>query len=71
MLWRQVYSHQGQEEKFLNGDPQLPILNWNSCEDDKELFSILLSLSSDSVEKVPLRCQQNASFLIDARSLKF
>lgn len=64
-------SDQGQEVKFLNGDPQLPLFNWTDCEDDEEIVSILLNPTRETVcQKVPLKCQQNASFLIDTRSLK-
>ena len=64
-------SNQGQEVKFLNGDPQLPIFSWTDCEDDEEIVLILLNPTRETVcKKVPLKCQQNASFLIDTRSLK-
>ena len=64
-------SDQAQEVKFLNGDPQLPIFNWMDCEDDEETVSILLNPTRETLcQKVPLRCQQNISFLIDTRSLK-
>ena len=57
--------------RFLNGDPQLPIFNWMDCEDDEEVVSILLNPERDMVcRKVPLKCQENATFLIDTRSLK-
>jgi len=64
-------SDQGQKVKFHNGDPELPIFSWTDCEDDEEIVSILLNPPRDKVcKKVPLACQQNASFVIDTRSLK-
>ena len=64
-------SDRGQKVRFLNGDPHLPIFSWTDCEDDEEIVSILLTPTRDTVcKKVPLRCEQNASFLIDTRSLK-
>ena len=54
-------SDQGQKVRFLNGDPHL-----TDGEDDEEVVSLLLNPTHDSVcKKVPLRCQQNSSFLID------
>ena len=54
-------SDQGQEVKF----------NWMDCEDDEEIALILLNPTRETVcKKLPLKCQQNASFLIDTRSLK-
>ena len=59
-------SDQGQKVRFLNGDPHL-----TDGEDDEEVVSILLNPTHDAVcKKVPLRCQQNASFLIDTMSVK-
>ena len=64
-------SDQGQKVRFLNRHPHLPISSWTDCEDDEEVVSILLNPTHDTVcKKVPLRCQQNASFLMDTRSLK-
>ena len=63
--------NRGQKVRFLNGDPHLPLFSWTDCEDDEEIVSILLNPTRDTgCKKVPLRCEQNASFLIDTRSLK-
>ena len=50
-------SDQGQKVRFLKGDPHLPIFNWTDCEDDKEVVSILLNPTPDTVcKKMPAKC---------------
>ena len=63
--------NQSQEERYFKGDPQLPIFNWKDCEGTEEIVSVLMSPPSDIVcKKGPLKCEKNASFVIDTRSLK-
>ena len=65
-----VDSARSEEVKFLHGDTNLPMFNFKDC-GDCDLVSILLNPKVAIVCKhVPLRCEKNASFLIDTRSLK-
>ena len=56
--------------EFVHGDTNLPMFNFKDC-GDCDLVSVLLNPKLAIVCKhVPLRCEKNASFLIDTRSLK-
>ena len=71
VLESETDDNQSQEERYFNDDPQLPIFNWKDCEGTEEIVSLLMSPPSDIVcKKGPLKCEKNASFLIDTRSLK-
>lgn len=70
VLESETDDNQSQEEWYFKDDPQLPIFNWKDCEGTEEIVSVLMSPPADIVcKKGPLKCEKNASFLIDTRSL--